>query len=809
MLRVLFRRQKFWPQKISTRQVADVAPVPPSGVTVIMRAAASRIGRRDAVFDPLMAPYLRPFPRRAGIAALVASAALLAGASSALAQVPCPGAQPACPWIAASQIGQSANGVLRFPQAVAIGADGSVYVGDQGSHVVQVFTPQGQFLRTIGAAGRRPGELSAVGALAVADDGSLLVADGRNRIDRFAPGGALLNSFGSSGSGVGQFLFGGGRGNDAGAGGGLATASGLLYVADSGNNRIQRFTVQGTNASVILPPGELSHPKGLAVRGTRLYIADDQRHRVLVTDTGGRFLRSVGAGSGSRPGQLNFPYGVALDPQGRLFVADNLNHRIVRFSTASTGYAYKARWGSYGRAPGQLAFVRGIASDRSGNVYVANTGNDRIDVFDRGGRLLRSFGTSGRTEGQFNTPSGVAADSNGVRAVTDAVNGRIELLGADGSIISSWGSPNPGPTILPRPVAVAFDVPGNAYVVDQRRGVVVVFSRATGRPVRTIGSQGSGAGQMRDPSAIALDGAGNVYVADTGNDRILRFTNAGGYLGAITAVGRGLRGIAVTPDGSRVYGTVGNFVRIWSAAGAEIDEFGGTGRGLGKLNTPAQLTLDQAGHVWVADRGNNRIQQFGPNGERLQTVGTRGTGPGQFTKPTGVSVDCRGTLTVTDTDNNRVQQFTLLAPVTPPGSMCASLPAPARPPAPKLPTGPTPDGPVVSLRALRTSGLLTQRTLPVRVGCDTGCELNVRASLTPQARPPRGRKRVTVNLRAVNVTLQGGDSRLLRLRVSRAQARTVSRALRGRRGLSATVTVEAEASAGAPTTVSREYRATR
>jgi len=760
------------------------------------------------VFSSLMAPHRRSPAPLAALAAVLVSVALLAFAAPAGAQAPCPGAQPACPWVAASQVGQSAGGVLRFPQAIAIGPDGNVYVGDQGSHVVQVFTPEGQFLRTVGVPGRRPGELTAVGALAVADDGSLLVADGRNRIDRFHPGGSLLNSWGGSGSGVGQFLFGGGRGNDAGAGGGLATARGMVYVADSGNNRIQRFTVQGTQAAVILPPGELRHPKGLAVRGTRLYIADDQRHRVLVTDTGGRILRSVGGGSGSRPGQLNYPYGVALDPAGRLFVADNLNHRVVRFSNASSGYKYKARWGSYGRGPGQLAFIRGIATDRSGNVYVANTGNDRIDVFDRSGRLLRSFGTSGRAEGQFNTPSGVAADSDGIRAVTDAVNGRVELLGADGTVISSWGSPNPGPTILRRPVAVAFDVPGNAYVLDQRRGTIVVFSRATGRPVREIGRQGSGPGQMRDPSAIALDGAGNIYVADTGNRRIVRFTKAGNYLGAITQVGN-VRGVAVTPDGSRIYTTSGNFVRIWSPSGDEIDSFGGLGHKLGKLNTPAQLTLDQAGNVWVADRGNHRVQQFGPNGERLAMVGTRGPGTGQFVRPTGVSVDCRGTLTVTDTDNNRVQQFTLANPVTPPASQCASLPAPARPPAPKLPSGPMPDGPLVTLKVLRTTGLLTRRTLPVRVGCDTICKVTVRGSLAPQARPPRGRRRTSVNLPTIRATVRGGETRLLRLRVSRAQARRLGRALRGRRALSATVTVQAEATVGEPTTVSRDLRGRR
>jgi hypothetical protein len=84
----------------------------------------------------------------------------------------------------------------------------------------------------------------------------------------------------------------------------------------------------------------------------------------------------------------------------------------------------------------------------------------------------------------------------------------------------------------------------------------------------------------------------------------------------------------------------------------------------------------------------------------------------------------------------------------------------------------------------------------------------VRVSLTPRARPPKGHKRVTVNLRTIELTLQAGQDRLLRPAVSRAQARQLTRALRGRKGLTATVSVSAEAAAGAPTTVSRDVQAT-
>jgi hypothetical protein len=262
-----------------------------------------------------------------------------------------------------------------------------------------------------------------------------------------------------------------------------------------------------------------------------------------------------------------------------------------------------------------------------------------------------------------------------------------------------------------------------------------------------------------------------------------------------------VRGIAVTPDGGKIYTTdSASKIAVWSPAGELLDEFGGRGRALGKLEAPGQIALDAAGNLWVADRGNNRVQAFGPAGERLLTMGERGIGPGQFVHPTGVSVDCHGVLTVSDTDNNRVQQFTLAAPAVAP---CSALPAPANPPAPQLPTLPGPVGPQLTVRPLRLSGLIAARNLPVRVGCDTGCTLTASAALTPRARPPKGRRAVTVALGAVKRTIPAGESAIVRLRLSSAGARRLRRALRGRRGLVARVQLTATAAAGPPTVVDR------
>jgi len=713
------------------------------------------------------------------------------------AHADCPGQLPdaaTCSYIAAGEIGQRSGGVLRFPQTVAIGPDGAVYVGDQKSHTIQVFNPDGSFRRDFGVAGTKPGQLSSVGGVAVAPDGSVFAATGANRIDRFDAAGNLTRSFGKTGSEVGQFAFGSGGGNDAGAGGGLAIGpDGMLYVADSGNDRVQRFDRDGGRGAQIVPPGTLAYPMGIAVRKTRVLVADDQNHRVVVFDTGGRQLKTIGAGNGGRPGQLANPYDVAADAQGRVFVADDLNHRVVRFSTLPN-YVYKARWGSYGVGGGQLAYPRGIAVDANGLIYVANTGNDRIDVFDNGGALVRTMGRSGRASGQFDEPTGVAADASGIRAVTDAVNGRVQILGPDGAVLAVWGSPNPGPTILPDPVAAAFDSAGNAYVLDGRRSRIIVFSRVSGKPVKTIATEGSGPGQLRDPSALAVTPGGTIVVADTGNERLARFRTDGSYLGALTGVGD-VRGVAVTPDGARTYASTGSNrrIRAYDPAGDLVAEFGGLGTKIGKLDAPEQIALDPAGNVWVADRGNSRVQQFGPDGERLAAFGQRGTGVGQFIRPTGISVDCRGIVTVADQGNNRVQQFQLAAPATTP---CASLPAPGVPPPPKAFTLPPPDGPMLNVKVLRKTALLSKRSLALRASCDTACRLVVSGTLTVKRKK---KKAVVVAIKLPERPLKAGQSAVLRLSLSAKDVTKLRKALGRRKAITSSIQVTATADAGEPT----------
>jgi hypothetical protein len=321
-----------------------------------------------------------------------------------------------------------------------------------------------------------------------------------------------------------------------------------------------------------------------------------------------------------------------------------------------------------------------------------------------------------------------------------------------------------------------------------------------------MGTPASGPGQLLEPPALAIDANGTISVADSGNVRIARFNTAGDSLGS-SATDDEPRGIAVTPDGLRTYvADSRNRITVFGADGAQVDQFGGTGSNLGKLNVPGQIALDPAGNLWVADRGNNRVQQFGPAGERLLTLGARGAGLGQFVHPTGVAVDCRGVLTVTDSDNNRVQQFQLANPTA---ASCAQLAPVGTPPAPKVPTLPLPDGPQVSTRVLRSKNILAgSGGLPLRVGCDTTCALTVTASITPRARPKKGKKAVSVDVKAPSTSIPGGQTKVVRVTLSRKQVRVLRKALARRRGLAVTVSITAAASVGQPSTATTRVMAT-
>jgi glucose/arabinose dehydrogenase len=119
-------------------------------------------------------------------------------------------------------------------------------------------------------------------------------------------------------------------------------------------------------------------PAGIAVDSSgNVYVADSLNQRIQKFTSSGSFLAQWGS-FGNGVGQLDRPVGVAVDGSGNLYVTDSGNHRLLKFTADGS---LLAQWGGYGSAAGEFALPNGVATDSDGNLYVADTGNQRIQQF--------------------------------------------------------------------------------------------------------------------------------------------------------------------------------------------------------------------------------------------------------------------------------------------------------------------------------------------------------------------------------------------------------------------------------------------
>lgn len=176
--------------------------------------------------------------------------------------------------------------------------------------------------------------------------------------------------------------------------------------------------------------GQLRWPVAIAFDSKeRVFITDEQNHRISIYDSSGAFLSKWGV-PGSGEGEVNGPAGIAINGDDNVFVVDQHNHRVQKFTADG---AYLLSWGEFGSAQGQFNLPWGIAVDPAGDVYVADWRNNRIQKFNGNGQFLASYGTHGNGEGEFDRPSGVAVDPEGYIYVSDWGNERLQILGPDGN----------------------------------------------------------------------------------------------------------------------------------------------------------------------------------------------------------------------------------------------------------------------------------------------------------------------------------------------------------------------------------------
>ncbi len=265
-------------------------------------------------------------------------------------------------------------------------------------------------------------------------------------------------------------------------------------------DQIGKFGGEGeTDGRFVWPTAIVIDSRGLA------YVADEWLNRVSIFDTtvdfNGKdieeknFLRKWGGG-GSDPGQLGAPAGLALDANEDLYITEQGNHRVSRFTRDGE---FLMTFGGHGSAPGQFHKPWGITVDSQGNVYVADWGNDRVQKFTPQGEFLTTIGEPGSGPGRLHRPSDVAVDADGDVYVTDWGQNKVEVYDSSGeSLTTLYGDHE---KLSPRSVEYL-----KLNTVDyEKRQLVTNFE-----PERYFNA----------PTAVEVDSEGRIIIADNIRMRI-------------------------------------------------------------------------------------------------------------------------------------------------------------------------------------------------------------------------------------------------------------------------------------------------
>lgn len=363
-----------------------------------------------------------------------------------------------------------------------------------------------------GALGANNGEFNNPRSVALDAQGNVYVADSSNqRIQKFDNFGNFITLWGYAGNGNGQFNEPRGIG---------INGNGNLYVADSGNNRIQVFDTEGNYitqwGSLGAGDNQFNFPRGICFDASNnVYIADWNNNRMMEFDANGTYIRKWGS-LGSGNSQFDAPHGCVIDSANDIYVVEQDNHRVQKFDLDATPPTYLQKWGTEGAGNGQFNEPHGILLDSENHIHVADTLNHRIQEFTNTGTFVRAWGTNGNSDGQFNEPRDVKEDSNGNFFVADTKNHRIQKFGTkyDASICDAAQLINAIYVSNNNAGADTLELDGTCtYTLTQFVGYDEINSAAFGLPLFTtdITIHGNGATIERDT------GAGNFGIAHVSN----------------------------------------------------------------------------------------------------------------------------------------------------------------------------------------------------------------------------------------------------------------------------------------------------
>ena len=435
-----------------------------------------------------------------------------------------------------------------------------------------------------------------------------------------------------------------------------------LYVADSGNNRIQMFPYGNPNAITVAGNGatgtiSLNQPRAIILDALDvLFIADTMNHRIVASGSGGfRCILGCGGTAGSSGNELITPVSLSFDRDGNLFVVDQGNARLQKFdmqNIACRKLVFSLRIISVELDISlflNCSFAIEVSYNRPRFSRCAMWSQDAITVADDGtigNQVLGIFVNTNSTlyvaarnimrvqawlEGSSSPTRNIPADIGNSRSILATINGDIYADNGYGNkSVNKWTTNDSIPTIAMTVSTSCYglfvDTLNNLYCSEDDAHQVVKKSlnKVNGDTVVVAGNgtAGTAMNMLDRPWGMVVDFNKTLYVADCNNHRVQQFSF--GQRNGTTVVGTDAPGTIT-------------------------------------LNSPGGLVQDADGYLFIADYGDNRIVGSGPNGFRCIAGCTGMSGPAstQLFNPYSLSFDNHGNLFVADKSNNRIQKFLL------------------------------------------------------------------------------------------------------------------------------------------------------
>jgi sugar lactone lactonase YvrE len=402
----------------------------------------------------------------------------------------------------------------------------------------------------------------------------------------------------------------------------VAVTESMIYVVDSKTDRVAMFNLQGkyqgslgikSSGGFFSGKGNsLNSPHGIAVRNGVLYVTDTSNGRIQLFGSNGVFLATLEIDSApeniatkeKQPYKLHEPTDIALDAGGRIYVLDADDAWVKIYSST----------GTYLNHLPVKAIAFSVAPD---GIYVAERDSYAINKYDFSGKQISSFGSKGKGRAQFKSITGLVTASNS-------------------------GLPSDIATELSHQVLIGDSEKGIADVFTVEAGTI--FDPEVRLPARTAVRW-----EQTIPVSVgkmAWNGKETIYGVDSENNTILRIVN-GKVVGEIKIKDFYPASVAIDRSGAlwALDKKKSRVVKL-SETGNIIASFGSSGSHKGELDDAEDFAISSNGVVFVADRGNHRVQAFSNDGVFLKEI--RSDAAGKLEDPTAIVIDSQDVIYVLD-----------------------------------------------------------------------------------------------------------------------------------------------------------------